>query len=177
MVQSIGCIYITQHASQYHPNSRTNMTNKMIMTTYDKSNSLLTVINKSCYHELQGLGAFGGGAMNGMGGIWNPGMVGIVVGTVVGMDGIVVGIEGIGGRIPGIAGMVGTVVGIAGFGRDGIVPAAAGGRATFGTGMDGIGGTVTLGTAGMGGTGGTVDGTVGVDGIGGSVLGPAGIEG
>jgi hypothetical protein len=47
MVQSIGCNYITQHASQYHPNSRTNMTNKMIMTTYDKSNSLLTVINKS----------------------------------------------------------------------------------------------------------------------------------
>ncbi|TVU05514.1 hypothetical protein EJB05_48680 [Eragrostis curvula] len=146
----------------------------------DKDYFQVAIFKTQPYSSVQdqiGLAVLGGGAMNGMGGIWNPGMVGIVVGIVVGMDGTVVGIEGIGGMVPGTAGMVGTVVGIVGIGRDGTVPAATGGRATFGMGMDGIGGTVTLGTAGMDGTGGTVVGTAGMDGIGGSVLGTAGMEG
>ncbi|KAG8087390.1 hypothetical protein GUJ93_ZPchr0010g7986 [Zizania palustris] len=93
--------------------------------------------------------------MNGIGGIWNPGMVGIVVGT----DGILVGIEGIVGMVAGTVGMAGTVVG-----REGIAPAAAGGMVRFGIGMDGIGGIFSLGTAGMKGIGGSVVGTVGMEG-------------
>ena len=88
------------------------------------------------------------------------------------------GIEGIGGNVTCTAGMVGTVVGIAGFGRDGIAPEAAGGRATFGMGMDGIGGIATFGTAGMEGIGGIATfGTAGMEGIGGSVVGTAGVDG
>ena len=83
------------------------------------------------------------------------------------------GIEGIGGNVTCTAGMVGTVVGIAGFGRDGIAPEAAGGRATFGMGMDGIGGIATFGTAGMEGIGGSVVGTFGVDGCAGAASGAA----
>ena len=100
-----------------------------------------------------------------------------MVGIVVGIDGTVVGIEGIGGNVTCTAGMVGTVVGIAGFGRDGIVPEAAGGRATFGMGMDGIGGIATFGTAGMEGIGGSVVGTAGMEGTGGSVVGTFGVDG
>uniref|UniRef100_A0A0D9X8X8 Impact N-terminal domain-containing protein n=1 Tax=Leersia perrieri TaxID=77586 RepID=A0A0D9X8X8_9ORYZ len=123
------------------------------------------VLNSKFRQEFpSGLVVFGGGDMNGIGGIWNPGMVGIVVGIVVGMDGIVVGIEGIGGKVTGIVGIVGMVVGMAGIGRDGIVPAAVGGMVAFGIGTDGIGGTVSLGTAGMEGIGGSVVGTVGMEG-------------
>lgn len=105
-------------------------------------------------------------------------MVGIVVGIVVGMDGKVVGIEGIGGRVTGTAEIAGTVVGITGFGR-GIAPAAVGGRASFGIGMDGIGGIVILGTSGMEGIGGSVSvvGTAGMVGTGGSLVGTAGMDG
>ena len=119
----------------------------------------------------------GDGAVSG--GTWSPGMVGIVVGIVVGMDGTVVGIEGIGGRVIWTLGIAGTVVGITGFGRDGIAPAAVGGRANFGIGMDGIVGIVIFGTAGMEGIGGSVSvvGTAGMEGTGGSLVGTAGMDG
>ena len=105
-------------------------------------------------------------------------MVGIVVGIVVGMDGTVVGIEGIGGRVTWTLGIAGTVVGVTGFGRDGIAPAAVGGRANFGKGMYGIGGIAVFGTAGMEGIGGSVSvvGTAGMEGTGGSLVGTAGMD-
>lgn len=115
--------------------------------------------------------------MNGIGGIWNPGMVGIVVGIVIGMDGIVIGTEGIGGMVTGKVGMVGMVVGIAGIGRDGTVPGAVGAMATLGIGMNGIGGIVSFGTAGMEGIGGNVVGTAEMEGIGGGVIRASGVEG
>nr|CAB3483270.1 unnamed protein product [Digitaria exilis] len=147
----------------------------MFKVAYEKIEDLGNAVNSaylSCYHELQELA--GGGAVKV--GTWSPGMVGIVVGIVVGIDGTVVGIEGIGGSVTGIAGMVGMVV-VAGFGSDGIVPAATGGRATFGMGIDGIGGIVTFGTAGMEGIEGIVVGTAGMEGIGGTVVGIAGVDG
>ena len=106
-------------------------------------------------------------------------MVGIVVGIVVGMDGTVVGIEDIGGRVIWTLGIAGTVVGITGFGRDGIAPAAVGGRANIGIGMAGIVGIVIFGTAGMEGIGGSVSvvGTAGMEGTGGSLVGTAGMDG
>ena len=128
----------------------------------------------SCYNELQGLVVCGDGAVSG--GTWSPGMVGIVVGIVVGIDGTVVGIDGIGGRVTWTLGIAGTVVGITGFGREGIAPAAVGGRANFGIGIVGI---VIFGTAGMEGIGGSVSvvGTAGMEGTGGCLVGTAGMDG
>jgi hypothetical protein len=140
-------------------------------------NPQLAVISRlTCYDCLHGLVVCGGGDMDGIGGIWNPGMVGNVVGTVSGMDGIVVGTEGIDGMVPGKVGMVGMVAGTAGTGRDGTAPGAIGAMVTLGMGMDGTGGIANFGTAGMEGIGGSVVGTAGMEGIGGSVVGTAGTE-